>query len=149
MHREATGAENTLPEQEAPSKSGRPPPIVISSTTNFIWLQGDLKELVKREYEFRNTRNGTRTIRKELEDYSTIKSYLEKNSLQHFTFSPNSEKPIGAVIRHLPQDTLVEDISNSFDHLCFNIINVRQLTTNRIARYGKPHMAILPQLLLP
>jgi hypothetical protein len=31
------------------------------------------------------------------------KSYLEKNSIQYFAFSPNSEKPIKAVIHHLPQ----------------------------------------------
>jgi hypothetical protein len=36
-------------------------------------------------------------------NYSTMKSYLEKNNLHCFTFSPNSEKPIKAVIHHLPQ----------------------------------------------
>jgi hypothetical protein len=51
-----TEAENTQPEQEAPNKSGRPPPIVMTSTTNLIRLQTDLKEHDKGEYEFRNTR---------------------------------------------------------------------------------------------
>jgi hypothetical protein len=36
MDMETTGAENTLPEKEAPRKSGRPPPIVMTSTTNLI-----------------------------------------------------------------------------------------------------------------
>jgi hypothetical protein len=62
MDTETSGAENTLPEQEAPRKSGRPPPIVMTSTTNLIQLQCDLKEHVKGEYEFRNTRNGTHII---------------------------------------------------------------------------------------
>jgi hypothetical protein len=35
--------------------------------------------------------------------YSAMKSYLEKNNLHYFTFSPNYEKPIKAVICHLPQ----------------------------------------------
>jgi hypothetical protein len=35
---ETTGAENALPEQEAPRKPGRPPPIVMTSTTNLIRL---------------------------------------------------------------------------------------------------------------
>jgi hypothetical protein len=48
-----TGAENTLPD-EAPRKSGRPPPIVMTSTTNLIRLHSDLKEHVKGEYEFRD-----------------------------------------------------------------------------------------------
>jgi hypothetical protein len=41
-----------------------------------------------------------------------MKSYLEKNNLQYFTISPNSENPIKAVIRHLSPDTPAEDISN-------------------------------------
>jgi hypothetical protein len=65
MDTETAGAENTLPEQEAPRKSGRPPSIVMTSTTNLIQLQSDLKEHVKGEYEFQNTRNGTRVITKE------------------------------------------------------------------------------------
>jgi hypothetical protein len=60
MDTETTGAGNPLPEQEAPSKSGRPPP----HTTNLIRIQRDLKELVKGEYELRNTPNGTLIIKK-------------------------------------------------------------------------------------
>jgi hypothetical protein len=47
MDTETTGAKNALPEQEAPRKSGRLPPIVITSTTNLIRLQSDLKDHVK------------------------------------------------------------------------------------------------------
>jgi hypothetical protein len=45
-------------------------------------------------------------------DYSAMKSYLEKNDVHYFTFPPNSEKPIKALICHLPPDMQVEDISN-------------------------------------
>jgi hypothetical protein len=55
MDTETTGAENTLPEEEAPRKSGRPPPIVMPSSINVIKLLNDLKEHVEGEYEFRNT----------------------------------------------------------------------------------------------
>jgi hypothetical protein len=96
MDMETTGTEKTLPEQDVPRKSSRPPPIVMISTTNLIRLQRDLKEYVKGEYEFRNTRNGTRITTKEMVDYLAIKSYLEKNNLQYLTFYPNSEKPIKA-----------------------------------------------------
>jgi hypothetical protein len=41
-------------------------------------------------------------ITKEVANYLAMKSYLEKNNLHHFTFSPNSKKPIEAIIRHLP-----------------------------------------------
>jgi hypothetical protein len=77
-----------------------------------------------------------------------MKSYLEKNNLQYFTFSPNSEKPIKAVIRHLTLDTPAEDISNSLENLGFNIINVRQLMTNRRAPNGQTYMETLPLLLV-
>jgi hypothetical protein len=62
-----------------------------------------------------------------------MKSLLEKNNLQYFTFSPNSEKPIKAVIRHLPPDKPAEVISNSLEGLGFSVINLRQLMTNRRA----------------
>jgi hypothetical protein len=59
-------------------------------------------------------------------DYSAMKSHLEKNNLQYYTFSPNSEKPIEAVIRHLKPDTPAETISNSLENLGFSAINVRE-----------------------
>jgi hypothetical protein len=47
MVTETSGAENGLPEQEAPRKSGRPPPTVMTSTRNLIRLQSDLKEHIE------------------------------------------------------------------------------------------------------
>jgi hypothetical protein len=61
-------------------------------------------------------------------DYSAMKSYLEKNNLHYFTFSPNFEKPIKTVIHHLSPDMPAEDTSNSLEDLGFNIISVRQMT---------------------
>jgi hypothetical protein len=54
MDKETIGAENTL-QEEVPRKSGSPPSIVMTSTTNLIRHQNDLKEHVKEEHEFRNT----------------------------------------------------------------------------------------------
>jgi hypothetical protein len=54
VHTETTGAENTLPEQEAPRKPGGPPLILKTSTTKLIRIQRDLKDQVEGEYEFRN-----------------------------------------------------------------------------------------------
>jgi hypothetical protein len=80
--------------------------------------------------------------------YSAMKSSLEKNNLHYFNFSPNSEKPIKAVIRHLPPDTPAEDISSSLENLGFNIINVRQFTTNRREPYGQTYVKNLPLFLV-
>jgi hypothetical protein len=81
-------------------------------------------------------------------DYSAMKFYLEKNDLQYFTFSPHSENPIKAVIRHLLPDMPAEDISNNLEDLGFNVINVRQLMTNRRAPYGQTYVETLPIFLV-
>jgi hypothetical protein len=67
-----TGAENTLTEQVAPRKLGRPPPIMMISTTNLIQLQSNLKDHFKREHNFWNTRNGTCIVTKEMPYYSAM-----------------------------------------------------------------------------
>jgi hypothetical protein len=46
-----------------------------------------------------------------------MKSYLEKNILHYFTLSPNSGKPIRAVICHLPLDMPAKEISNSLENV--------------------------------
>jgi hypothetical protein len=61
-------------------------------------------------------------------NYSAMKSYLQKNNLYYFTFSPNSKKPIKSIIHHIPPDMPAEAISSSLEELDFNIINMRQMT---------------------
>jgi hypothetical protein len=80
-----TGANNALPEQDSPKKLSRLPPLVRSSTTNFIRLQSNLKEHDKGEYAFY-------IITKETADYSAIKSYLEKiiSTISHSPQIPKS-----------------------------------------------------------
>jgi hypothetical protein len=79
-------------------------------------------------------------------DYSAMKSYSKKNNLQYFTFSPNSEKPVKA-FRHILPDTPAECISKSLEGLGFNVINARQLTTNRREPNGQTHMETVPLFL--
>jgi hypothetical protein len=64
-------------------------------------------------------------------DFSAIKTFLEKKELSFYTFFPKSEKPIKAVIRHLPINTPAEDISDGLVGLGFDVISVRQMTTTR------------------
>jgi hypothetical protein len=81
-------------------------------------------------------------------EYSVMKSYLEKNNLHYFIFFPNSEKPLKAVIRHLPPDTPAEDISDGLEGLGFNIINVKQMPGTRTAPNGQTHVEPLPLFLV-
>jgi hypothetical protein len=81
-------SDNLNKKQQQPScnKSGRPPPIVLTSTTNLMQLQRKNKGIVMGSSEFRNTRNGTRMVTKEMADFSAIKKFLESNSLAYFSY---------------------------------------------------------------
>jgi hypothetical protein len=131
MDTETTAAENALPEQEASRKSGKPPKIVMTSTTNFIRIQSDLEDHVNVQCKFRNRRSGTHIITKEMAEYSNMKCYLEENNPHYFTFSLNSENPVKAVIRHLLPDMPAENSSNSLEDLAFSVIYVTQVTVTR------------------
>jgi hypothetical protein len=45
------------PQQPAASKAGRPPPIVLNSSTNLMKLQEQIRDVVRGNFEFRNTRS--------------------------------------------------------------------------------------------
>jgi hypothetical protein len=117
-------------QQPSSNKAGRPSPIVLTTTTNLMQLRRHIREIVKGNFEFRNTRSGTRIVTKEMADFSAIRKHLD-NNLSYFTFFPKSEKPIKAVIRHLPTNTPAQDISDGLVDLGFDIINVKQMSTNR------------------
>jgi hypothetical protein len=80
------------------AKTGRLPPIILTSTVNLIQLQKQLKNILKENFEFRTTRNGTRIVTRVMVDFLGVKSHIENHKLSFFTFSPKSEKPIKAVI---------------------------------------------------
>jgi hypothetical protein len=99
-------------------------------------LQKELEVLLKGSFEFRNTKAGTRTVSREMAEYSAIRHYLDCQHLNYFTFFPKSEKPIKAAIRHLLADTPAEDISNALVELGFDIISVKQMTSRKNIRDG-------------
>jgi hypothetical protein len=94
-HVEVTSESPTSETQQASSsKAGRSPPIILTSKINLIQLQRPIRDIVKGDLEFRNTRSGTRIITKEMEDFLTIRKYLEGKNLSYFTFFHKSEKLI-------------------------------------------------------
>jgi hypothetical protein len=106
------------------SQTGRPLPIVLISEIKPIQLQRQMKGFLKGNVEFRNSRNGTRIVMKEMEDFSAIRFHFESNNLPHFTFSLKSQKSIKAVTRHLPFSTPAEDISGGMVNLGSDVISV-------------------------
>jgi hypothetical protein len=64
-------------------------------------------------------------------DFSPTRSQFESNNSPYFTFYPKSQKPIKAVIRHLPFITPAEDISFGLVNLGFAALSVKQMSTTR------------------
>jgi len=56
-----------------------------------------------------------------MDDYKTIQSYLSGHNLHHFTFDPQSDKPIKTVICHL-------SINTSSQELGYDVVSVKPLT---------------------
>jgi hypothetical protein len=102
---------------------------VLTSATNLIQLQKHLKGLAKRTFEYRSTKNGTRVVTKDMVDYQAIESFFESKNFSYYTFHPKAEKPIKAVIRHLPINTPAEDIVDGLVDLSFGVISVRKMST--------------------
>jgi hypothetical protein len=138
--------ESKSTEAEATGKSGRPPPIILTSATNLIQLQKQLKGMAKQSSEFRNTRNGTRVVTKDMVDYQVVKTFFETKSLSYYTFNPKTEKPIKAAIRHLPINTPAEDIADGLMDLGFDVISVRQMSTDH--RWPEGYKSIASPLFL-
>jgi hypothetical protein len=121
--------DSTEDQQQQASSSqagGPPPPIVLTSQLNLIQSQRQLRGLLKGNFEFRSTRNGTTIVTKEMAGFLAIPSHFESNYLPYFTFCPKSQKPIQAVIRHLPFTTPAEDISDGLVDIGFDVIRVKK-----------------------
>jgi hypothetical protein len=119
MDTDSSGAEATTPEKAVPDKAGRPPTIILTSTTNLIQLQRQMKNVAKGDFEFRNTKNGTRVMTKSMTNFETVKSFFSTQNLSYYSFFPKSQKPIKEVLRHLPTNTPAQDISDGLVTLRF------------------------------
>jgi hypothetical protein len=105
------------------------PLIVLASQVNLMQLEKHLKSALKSNFEFRNTRNSTRVVTKEVADFAAIHSHFESNNLPYFTFYPKSQKPIKAVERYLPVSTPAEEICDGWVNLGFEVISVKRKST--------------------
>jgi hypothetical protein len=73
-------------------------------------LQRQITTITTGNFEFRNTRSGTRIAKKEMADFSATKKYLKKIIFHIIPTSRNRKKTVNAVIRHLPLNIPAEDI---------------------------------------
>jgi hypothetical protein len=56
-------------QQPSTSKTGMPPPIVLTSTANLMQLHRHVKNIVTGSFEFRNISSRTRIVTKEMTDF--------------------------------------------------------------------------------
>jgi hypothetical protein len=80
MDANASGTEANSNEEAVPGKTGRAPPIFLTSTTNLIQLQKELKIVVKENIEFHSTRNGIRVITRAMADFESVKPHFDTNN---------------------------------------------------------------------
>jgi hypothetical protein len=118
-------------------EKGRPPPIVLTSEVTLLSLQKDLKAVVTGEFFFRNTASGTRITTKSMAGYKVIQNLLSQKGLPFFTFYTRGEKPVKALIRHLPINTSSEDITVALQELGYEVISVKQMTVKSPSPEGE------------
>jgi vacuolar-type H+-ATPase subunit I/STV1 len=121
---------------------------VLTSAINLMKLQRQIRDIVEGNFEFRNTRSGTRIVTKEMENFSSIKKHRESTNRSYFTYFPKSGKHIKAVIRHLPSNTPAQDICDGLTDLGFDIISVKQMSTSRRSPSQETLTRNLPLLLI-
>jgi hypothetical protein len=78
---------------------------------------------------FHGTRKMTKVGMKEMADFLTICSHFKSSNLPYFTFYCKSQRPIKAVILHLPFTSPAEDISDRLVDIGFDIISNNQIAT--------------------
>jgi hypothetical protein len=148
MDIDSGGSDASSSNTMAPGKTGRTHPIILTSAVNLIQLQKQVKGVVSEDFEFRSTRNGTRVITRGMADFQSVISYFDSRNLSYFSFYPKSQKPIKAVIRHLPQNAPAENISDGLMSLGFDVINVKQMTTSRRSPPEQSKIITLPLFLV-
>jgi hypothetical protein len=143
------GAEvcDETPSLENNLEKGRPSPRVLNSEFKLLSLQKDLKAVVTGKF-FQNTASGTRITIKSMADYKTVQNLLSQKGLPFFTFYTRGDKPVKAVIRHLPINTSSEDITVVLQELGYEVISVKQMTAKRPSPEGEVTLVSLPLLLI-
>jgi hypothetical protein len=141
MDTDASGTESNAAEEADPEKSGRQTIKMLTSATNLIQLQKQLKAVAKQIFEFRTIRNRTRVITKDMVDFQSVKVHFETNNLSYYSFYPKAKKPINAVIRHQPQNTPAEDYTMGW---CNSVLTL--LAPNRCQPFVCPlkELPLLP-----
>jgi hypothetical protein len=92
MDTDFVNIESSSSRATAPAKTGRPPPIILTSAINLIQLQKQHIGVVSENFEFRSTRNGTGVITKTMADFQIVKSHFDSHKLPYNSHFPKTRK---------------------------------------------------------
>jgi hypothetical protein len=81
-------------------------------------------------------------------DYKAKKNLLGQKDVPFFTFYTKEDKPVKAVIRHLPSNTSPEDITVAFQVLGYQVISFKQMTAKRPSPAGGDSLVSIPLFLV-
>jgi hypothetical protein len=87
---------------------------------------------------------GTRVTIKSMVDYNAIQNFWTERNFHFFIFYTKADKPINAIIKHLPGNISTEDITVALQETDY-VISVKQMTTKCPTSEG----GITPSLSLP
>jgi hypothetical protein len=82
-------------------------------------------------------------------NYLVVKAHFDTNKLAYITFYPVSKKAMKALIRHLPQNSPPEDVSDGLVDLGLDIITVKQRSSTRRSCAEAPIFLPLYLITLP
>jgi hypothetical protein len=83
-----------------------------------------------------------------MSDFKSVKSNFDSQNLSYYSFFSASEKPIKAVIRHLPHNTSAEDISDGLVSRVFKVVSIKQMTATRHSPPEECKLISLPPFLV-
>jgi hypothetical protein len=118
-------------------------PIILIPEANLIRLQRETKTCCERgvlhpEYCNRNPITSNSMV-----DYNAIQEFRTEKNLHFFTFYTKADKPVKAIIRHLPGNIYSENITVALQEIDYDVASVKQTTAKRpIPEGGVTHTSL-------
>lgn len=109
-------------------KSPRTEPITIKKSENYADIINDIETNILKKPTRKFLKGDTvKVFPDSLEDYRTIKNYLEEKALEYFALKPKNERPKKVLLRGLPPETPIEKIKTELSNRNLEIHRVSQL----------------------
>ncbi|KAE9529197.1 hypothetical protein AGLY_011993 [Aphis glycines] len=114
-----------LNDEDAPSKTNLPPPIIVRGVLDFIGFRDELVRLIGSDnFFFKSSTNDLKIQTTKPEYYRVIIHFLKENEAQYHTYQPREEKSYRIVIRNLHPSTPTVDIGIAIEEEGYTVRQV-------------------------